>query len=112
MSKNTEPLRPAEPRGLALTSIVVGAVSAALSWPFWILGAGIIGGVVSLIIAAVAGRKGQSKKMVLAGAILGSLAILLGIVALVYYLSIIGSALNDPEFQQQLRELEEQSGSN
>ncbi|QIK64257.1 hypothetical protein G7068_14390 [Leucobacter viscericola] len=112
MSKNTGPLQPAEPKGLALSSIVIGAVSALLSWPFWILGAGIIGGAVSLVLGIVARRRGQSKRMSLIGIIVGSLAMLSGIIALAYFLSIINSALNDPAFQQQLQELEDQSKKN
>ncbi|QIM18166.1 hypothetical protein G7066_04920 [Leucobacter coleopterorum] len=109
---NAESLRPADPKGLAISSIIVGAVSVLLSWPFWILGAGIIGGVVSLVLAIVARRRGQSKRMALIGMIVGLLAMLSGIIALAYFLSIINSALNDPAFQQQLQELEDQSKKN
>lgn len=105
--KNTGPSQPVESRGTAFVSIIIGAVSAALAWPLWILGVGIVGGTVALILAAVARRRGQSKRMALVGFIVGSLAILVGTIALLHFSAIIGSALNDQDFQQRLRDLEE-----
>lgn len=100
-----------QPKGLAVTSLVLGIVSVVLAWWLGVVAniAGIVGlvlGVVGLVLGIVGRRKGQSSSMTLWGIILSALGIVLGIVAIIVVAAIIGSALSDPTLQQQLQDLE------
>ncbi|GAA1656584.1 hypothetical protein GCM10009790_40440 [Georgenia ruanii] len=96
---------PAQPKGLALSSMIVGIVSLLISWPVSIVG--IIGGVVALVLGIVARKKGQPKGMALTGIITGALAIVISIIAMIFVALVIGAALNDPNLQQQLEQLDQ-----
>lgn len=95
---------PAQPKGLALSSLIVGIVSLAISWPVAIIG--IIGGIVAVVLGIVARKKGQSKPMSLWGIITGAAAIVLAIVSLIVVAMFVSAVLTDPNLQQQLQELE------
>lgn len=95
---------PVQPKGLAVSSLVVGIASLVLAW--WLGIVAIIGGIVAVVLGIVARKKGQSKPMSLWGIITGAVAIVLAIIAMIIIAAIIGAALNDPSLQQQLQELE------
>lgn len=96
---------PVQPKGLAVSSLVVGIISLVLAWPVAIVG--IIGGVVALILGIIGLKKGQSRGMSLTGIITGALAIVLAIIAMIVVAMFLGAVLNDPNLQQQLQELED-----
>ena len=95
----------AEPKGLAISSLVLGIVGVVFSWfvPF----IGIVGGIVGLILGILARKKGQPKGMSLTGIILSAVAIVLAIIAIIVVAMVIGSALSDPNLQQELSNLSE-----
>ncbi|MHA3724460.1 hypothetical protein ACXR2T_11335 [Leucobacter sp. HY1910] len=80
-----------QPKGLALSALIVGIASLVLcALPFM----GIAGGITALVLGIIALKRAQSKGMSLTGIITGSLAVLCSIIIVVVSLTFLGWATN------------------
>lgn len=98
------PAAPA-PRGLAMSSMIVGIVSALIAWPLSFVG--LVGGVVALVLGIVGVRKGQARGMALSGIITGAVAIVVALIMMILVAAIVATAFTDPSVQEQFTQLEE-----
>lgn len=85
---------PVEPRGLALSAMIVGIASLVLG--FVISFIGLLGGIAALILGILGLKKRQHKGMSLTGIITGSIAIVVSIIAIIIAIFVVGAILSDP----------------
>lgn len=81
--------QPPQPKGLAVSAMIVGIVSLVLCATIFM---GIAGGIVAVVLGIVALKKAQSKGMAVTGIITGGIAMLAAIGMLVASLAFLGAA--------------------
>ncbi|MGW9021826.1 DUF4190 domain-containing protein [Leucobacter chromiiresistens] len=88
---------PAQPKGLALTALILGILSLIFCWvPI----AGAVGGIVALVLGILALRKAQPKGLALTGLITGAVAAVIGIIVTILFfvgLSLLGGSIDDAQ---------------
>lgn len=82
---------PAQPKGLAIASMVVGIASLVLCATIF---GGIVGGIVAVVLGIIALKKAQSKAMSITGIATGGLAFLIAVIIFVSSMFFFGAALD------------------
>ena len=88
---------PAQPKGLALTALILGILSLVFCW---VPVAGAIGGIVALVLGILALRKAQPKGLALTGIITGAVAAVIGIIVTILFfvgLSLLGGSIDEAQ---------------
>lgn len=82
---------PVQPKGLALSSLIVGIASLVFFWT-WVIG--LLGGIAAVVLGIIGLRKGQSKGMSLTGIITGGVAVLISVGVIIFTLFFFGAAVS------------------
>ncbi|WP_200329790.1 DUF4190 domain-containing protein [Leucobacter sp. L43] len=88
---------PAQPKGLALTALILGIASLIFCW---VPVAGAVGGIIALVLGILALRKAQPKGLALTGVITGAVAAVVGIIVTILFfvgLSLLGGTMDDAQ---------------
>ena len=81
---------PVQPKGLAITSMVLGIVGLVFCWVWWL---GLPASIVGLILGIVALKKGQPRGMALAGIITAGVALALAVIVTIIILILVFSVM-------------------
>ncbi len=97
------------PKGLAISGMILGIVGLLASAVlFFVPGLGPVLGLVGVILSIVALVKKQPKGLAITGIITGALAIIVGIILTMVMFAVAAQVINDPQFQDQLQQLEQE----
>lgn len=80
-----------QPKGLAITALILGIASVVFCWVWWI---SIPAGIVGLVLGIIGMKKGQPRGMALTGIILSAIGIVIAIILIIVIAVFVAAAFN------------------